>query len=97
MTVDRLLDELGPGELEHWFALYKEEPFGTDWQRTGALCATFANYNAWGLKRPVKSEEFIPKIRKPITPKQARAAFRLAMAALGVKIVKKEPPCSPAE
>ena len=88
-TVGRLLEDLADGELEYWFALYKEEPFGTDWQRTGLLCATVANFNPWGVKRALKPDEFIPQVRKPITPEQARKAFKAAMAALGVKIIKK--------
>lgn len=82
-TVRDLLDSLGPGELEHWYELHKSQPLGNPWYQTGLLCATVANFNAWGVKKPLRPEDFMPTIRRPATPDELHRQFLAVMACLG--------------
>jgi len=82
-TVADLLDSLGDGELDFWFELHKRQPIGNDWYQTGLLCSTFANFNAWGLKKPTAPEDFMPRIVEPATVEQLERQFLAAFAALG--------------
>jgi len=95
-TLNDLLDSLGEGELDLWYELHKRQPLSNPWLQTGRLCATFANFNAWGLQRPLQAEEFMPLHREPPTPEQLRRAFLAAMAGLGIAIVDKSCSNSPA-
>jgi len=74
---------LASGELAYWAAYAQTvEPIGDDWFKTAWLCATVANFNAWGLKKPLQAEDFFPlRQLKTATPDVTKLhnAFLAAM------------------
>lgn len=82
-TVDELLRDLGEGELELWYQVHKKQPLGNPWYQTGVICSTVANFNAWGLKKTLRPEDFMPRIREPESAASLHRKFLAVLACMG--------------
>ena len=89
-TVNELLDDLGEGELNLWYQIHKRQPLGNPWYQTGLICATVANFNAWGVKKTLKPDDFLPRLREAEKPEALHRKFLAVLACLGITPVRKD-------
>ena len=83
-TVKQLLGEIDSYELSEWMAYDRLSPIGDEWRQTGLICATTAN--VWKTKgKPLDAEDFMPIVKAPQTPTEARRAFEGMLA--GVEVI----------
>ncbi|HWB00585.1 MAG TPA: hypothetical protein VG713_18960 [Pirellulales bacterium] len=89
-----MLDDLAEGELAYWYAFAGIEPFGDEWRQTGALASAAANF-AWGAKKWLCPEDFMPIVREPQSPEQlarlVEACFVSMASAQGLPIIDNRP------
>ncbi|MBS0207506.1 MAG: hypothetical protein JSS27_00995 [Planctomycetes bacterium] len=82
-----MLDSLGPGELDHWLAFYRLEPFGDEWLQAGAICATIANSNPYA-KRTTAAQpaDFIPRLlpEREQTPAEMASILDGVLRSVGI-------------
>jgi hypothetical protein len=62
--VDGWKQEITLGQVKRWMAFYRNDPWGSDWRRTGRAAVVMAN--AFGAKVETDAEEkFLPTYRQP--------------------------------
>ena len=75
--VDKLAEEMTPGQIAEWMAFWQIEPFGDEWRRTARATVMMANVMGAKIK-PDNETQFLPgydPFEQMLTPEELRAKF----------------------